>query len=74
MKKRDTMAPQIKTMVSILREFRTASRQSQKAVAARLGVPQEYVSMVETGARVPSIDFLNRCAKLYNMRIHLHLR
>ena len=60
-------------MVYVLWSFRMGHGYSQKETAEKLGCEQTYISMVENGKRVPSIDFLNRWARLYDMKIHLKI-
>ncbi len=47
-----------------LKVIRTASGMKQKDIAAKLHVTPNYISLLESGRREPSISFLKRLAKL----------
>jgi transcriptional regulator with XRE-family HTH domain len=46
------------------RKARTAKGLSQAEVADKLGCATSYVSMLERGARTPSLDFIETSAKI----------
>jgi transcriptional regulator with XRE-family HTH domain len=51
-----------------LRIARLAAGLSQAELAARLGIPQSYVARVETGVRVPTLDWLWGAARALGCR------
>ena len=50
------------TLGNAIKVVRTASGIKQKALAKKVGVTANYLSLVESGKREPSISFLNRLA------------
>jgi transcriptional regulator with XRE-family HTH domain len=50
---------------------RTASGLKQKQIASRLGVTSNYVSLVESDRREPSVAFLRGLAEVLNVPIGL---
>ncbi|MXW02659.1 MAG: helix-turn-helix transcriptional regulator [Holophagales bacterium] len=58
---------------SLVREARKRAGLTQVALAKRAGVPQSTVARVESGARTPSTDLVERlvCASGYEIRVGL---
>jgi len=52
-----------------IKMIRTASGIRQKEVARRLGVTANYISLVESGKREPSISFLKHLGKLLGVPV-----
>jgi len=51
------------TLGNAIKVVRTASGIKQRALAEKVGVTANYLSLVENGKREPSISFLNRLAR-----------
>jgi transcriptional regulator with XRE-family HTH domain len=51
--------------------IRTSSGLKQKDVATRLGVTSNYVSLVESGNREPSVSLLKRLATIFGVPVGL---
>lgn len=73
MKNRDSMEKSIEGIVRLLWSFRRSNGYTQKYVAEKLGVTYNYICLVERGHRIPSVDFLNKWAGIYNMKIYLQI-
>ncbi|RMH19072.1 MAG: XRE family transcriptional regulator [Acidobacteria bacterium] len=56
-----------------IRIVRAARGFSQKRLAAVIGVDPSYISLLETGKRVPSLEVLESLAKALRIPIHLLL-
>lgn len=50
-----------------LRLLRVFHDLSQKDLAAKLGVTKSYVSEIEAGKKIPTLQLLERYAQVYNM-------
>jgi transcriptional regulator with XRE-family HTH domain len=50
------------TLGNAIKVVRTAGGIKQRALAKKLGVSANYISLIESGKRDPSISFLNRLA------------
>ena len=46
----------------VLKLIRTKLRMNQKAMAARLGISQNYLSLIESGKKTPSAEKINEMA------------
>lgn len=53
-----------------LRRLRTQRNFSQREIAERIGVPKDYVALVERGQTVPSLETLERFAKVLDVPLH----
>jgi transcriptional regulator with XRE-family HTH domain len=51
--------------------IRTSSGLKQKDVAARLGVTSNYVSLLESGNREPSVSLLKKLATIFGVPVGL---
>lgn len=54
--------PQIKKFGAALREERTTARLTQEGLAQKAGIATKYLSRIELGEQVPSIDIAARLA------------
>jgi transcriptional regulator with XRE-family HTH domain len=52
-----------------IRVVRTAAGMRQRAVAKKLGVSPNYISLIERGKREPSISLLNRLAHVLEVPV-----
>ena len=59
----------IMELARAIKLVRTASGIRQKEVARKLGVTANYISLIESGKREPSISFLKQLAKLLGVPI-----
>ncbi|MCS7254536.1 MAG: XRE family transcriptional regulator [Armatimonadota bacterium] len=53
-----------------LRQAREKEKLSQSQVAEMVGCTREYISMIESGKRMPKISMLKRLATIYKVDIH----
>src|SRR4029077_16539664 len=53
-----------------LSRLRTQRNFSQREIAERIGVPKDYVALVERGQTVPSLETLERFAKALDVPLH----
>ena len=60
-------------LVQLLREARKRAGLTQAELAARAGVPQSTVGRIETGARVPSTELLERLIRAAGFEIRAAL-
>jgi transcriptional regulator with XRE-family HTH domain len=51
--------------------IRTSSGLKQKEIASRLGVTSNYISLVESGSREPSISLLKKLARILGVPVGL---
>ena len=63
--------PQVATAVRDLRHVRNLS---QRQLAARMGVPRTYISKIENGKAMPTLNSLDRLAKALEVDISALLR
>lgn len=61
------------TLADNIRNMRQAAKLSQEELAKTLGVHQTYVSMLERGLNVPSIEILERMADVFDCSVDLLL-
>lgn len=52
-----------------LRLIRLFHRQKQGALAGRLGISNSYLSEIETGAKLASLDLLGKYADVFNIPV-----
>ena len=57
------------TLGNAIKVVRTATGMKQREVAAKIGVTANYLSLVESGKREPSISVLNRLAKMLGIPV-----
>lgn len=57
-----TAASRVRNVGAFIREQRTAAQLSLRALAARAGISNPYLSQIERGLRRPSADILQRVA------------
>ena len=57
------MEPLEQVFGNVLRRHRTAARVSQEALAGRASLDRTYISMLERGKRMPSIEVVHRLAR-----------
>lgn len=67
------MEKEIENMVYALWSLRKGNEMTQKEVAERMGITYNYLCAIERGKKIPSVEFLNDWAKVFNMRIHLRI-
>lgn len=60
-------------LVQLLREARKRAGLTQAELAARAGVPQSTIGRIETGARVPSTELLERLIRAAGFEIRVSL-
>ena len=58
---------------NLVREARKRAGLTQVALAERAGVPQSTVARIETGARAPSTDMVERLVRAAGFEIHVSL-
>lgn len=58
-------------LAKAIKLIRTASGKKQKDVAAEAGVTSNYMSLVESGKREPSLSFLKRLARILGVPVGL---
>lgn len=58
----------------MIREARKKAGLNQTKLGELLGVSQNYVSMLEGGKRIPSLDMLRRIAIVLNKKLNLKLK
>ncbi len=58
---------------SLVREARKRAGLTQTALAEGAGVPQSTVSRIESGARIPSTDLVERLVRAAGFDIHVAL-
>lgn len=61
-------------MASLVREARRRAGLTQAQLAARAGVPQSTVGRIESGARTPSTDMLERLVRAAGLEVSVSLR
>jgi len=57
----------------VLKIYRLTAGIKQKELAQRLDTSSSYLSLVESGKRTPSVDFLSRAARELNVPVELLL-
>ena len=60
-------------IASIVREARRRAGLSQAALAARAGVPKSTVGRIESGARTPSVDLVERLVRAAGLELTVSL-
>jgi transcriptional regulator with XRE-family HTH domain len=61
------------TLGRVLKMYRVVAGIKQKNLADRLDTSSSYLSLVESGKRTPSLDFLSRAAQELNVPVELLL-
>ena len=58
---------------SLVREARKRGRLTQAALGSRAGVPQSTIARIESGARTPSTDLVERLVRAAGFEIRVRL-
>ncbi|MCY4026152.1 MAG: helix-turn-helix transcriptional regulator [Acidobacteria bacterium] len=58
---------------SLVREARKRARLTQAALGRRAGVPQSTIARIESGARTPSTDLVERLVRAAGFEIRVRL-
>ena len=66
-KKPKTKPPQSRPTAALIRDLRTTAGLSQRALADKLGVRQNAVSLVETGRQKPNIDMAVKLGQVFKI-------
>jgi transcriptional regulator with XRE-family HTH domain len=60
-------------IADIVREARRRAGLTQAALAARAGVPKSTVGRIESGARTPSVELVERLVRAAGLRVTISL-
>lgn len=68
------ISPERMKVAREIRNIRIESEYTQKEIAEKLGVIQQYISRIENGHENVSVDTLKRIADVFNKRLIIELR
>ena len=71
--KASTVSPERMSVAEQIREIRIRMGYTQKEMAEKLGVIQQFISKMETGRENLTIDTLKRIAEILDKKLMIHL-